>query len=276
MENIRSLYEQAWRAERLYQRLVQRAGVGAADAAYRTATRHIPVQIAAFATTSISLRLYGNDPGYARKYRRSAYRQRIAENFFGRLGRTQPPATEFRVGDTGLYWLDDDSPTVYTVVHVEPPFTPGGKVFYRIDRRDDPWGDKEDKWGIAYRPLAREDRLTADLAEWRSVQDDLREEALVYENDLLPDQALDSDPYDIDRDESVSPYEKVLRWMKNELALSPGEYTPIKWTVPCATMLAEAAAHHGIVDECALDDETHFVWDAAVEAVEWYEEQYGG
>jgi hypothetical protein len=69
-------------------------------------------------------------------------------------------------------------------------------------------------------------------------------------------------------------YYKILRWMKAELRHNPEMYL---MTPQCgefsATTLAETAILEGVAGDDAWSDETHPVWDAAVDAIEQHERE---
>lgn len=60
---------------------------------------------------------------------------------------------------------------------------------------------------------------------------------------------------------------KIKWWMEQNIEdnlISSWEVSP--------TMLAEDCAHNsGLVDPSVLDDETHPIWDLAVDVAEWWE-----
>ncbi len=63
---------------------------------------------------------------------------------------------------------------------------------------------------------------------------------------------------------------QIKRYMKLNVEDNLQEHSP--WEVNC-TALATDAAINGFDHPEWLDDETHEVWDAAVEVAEWYEKE---
>lgn len=90
-----------------------------------------------------------------------------------------------------VYWYNDDYPALYKIdgVAVWDPQTLEVRWLIRL-LADGVVGDDDEPY------LVRDSDITADIMEWAQHQEDMAEEAAAYENDLLPDQSPDSDPYD--------------------------------------------------------------------------------
>lgn len=70
---------------------------------------------------------------------------------------------------------------------------------------------------------------------------------------------------------------RLVKWMKNYLTEAREE--GLNDLINCygigevnTTLLAEDCAYDsGIVESSVLDDETHVIWDAVIDAAEWFE-----